>query len=102
MNTYTPKQKRRLDRKFSQHILARDGRICQWCGNIDGKKDTAHIIPRTCLALRWNECNAVCLCFRCHQIRWHKNPLEAVQWIRGYLGNTICDELIRIANTVNN
>ena len=27
-----PAAKRKLDRLFSEYILARDGRICQWCG----------------------------------------------------------------------
>ena len=92
----TPKQKRKLDRKFSKRILERDDRICQWCGKKDGKKDTAHLIPRGFIPLRYNECNAVCLCFRCHQVLWHNNPLLAVAWIRTLLGNAICDELIKI------
>jgi len=99
--------KRRLDRLFSELILFRDHRLCQWCKRAtdeDGKKlkvDNSHIIPREVLRLRWDERNSVAVCFRHHKSRgfwsWHSNPLLAAQWIRKLLGDTHCDELLRVA-----
>jgi 5-methylcytosine-specific restriction endonuclease McrA len=101
----SPKAKRKLDRLFSSLILARDERTCQWCGkhgcDPTGKPyhfDNSHIIPREILVTRWNPENSVCLCFSCHKKRgtsWHGSPLEAVRWLRGYLGNARCEELLQ-------
>ena len=88
-----PKEKRKRDREFSQLILARDNRTCRWCKRSDGRMNTAHLIPREFLPLRWAECNALCLCFRCH-LQWHSNPLSAVRWIRQELGEEKCNELL--------
>jgi len=93
------KAKRKLDRLFSQLILERDDRVCQWCGRgvPDVKVDTSHIIPREILVLRWDPSNAVALCFSCHKKRgtsWHGSPLESVAWLRQTIGNERCDELI--------
>jgi 5-methylcytosine-specific restriction endonuclease McrA len=90
----TPKEKRKRDRVFSKLILARDNRICRWCGKKDGKKDCSHIINREFLPLRWSPENAITLCFRCHKCLWHKNPLLASKWIRSELGDAHCDKLL--------
>ena len=88
------KTKRKLDRLFSGYVLARDKRICQWCGKTDGKMDCAHIIPRNILSLRWTPENAVTLCFRCHQIEWHTNPLAAVRWLESRYGSELVNKLL--------
>jgi len=155
------KSKRKLDRLFSEYILARDKRICQWCGQSsrdvkvweervaeakeilakienhppsktdkwpqwkkriakqkayltkviakDGdmfKMDNSHIIPREVLSTRWliqGKSNSQTLCYNCHKAGsktgrgWHNNPLAAVKWLRGLLGDEWCDELLRLA-----
>lgn len=90
----TAKEKRKLDRQFSKNILSRDNRTCQWCGKASGKMDTAHIIPRSVIVTRWLEGNAICLCFRCHQIEWHNNPLKAVRWLENNFGVEYCNNLL--------
>ena len=89
-----PKIKRRLDRLFSSVVLTAANRVCNMCGKTDGKKDCSHIIPRQVLATRWNTDNALCLCFRCHQIVWHKDPVNAVRWLEKKVGKTYLDNLI--------
>lgn len=101
MQKLTPKQKRKKDKQFSEYIRKRDGE-CKWCGRKEGRLNCSHIIPRGNLELRWNEANAVTLCYRCHLIRWHKSPLEGVKWIRSYLGDTHCDNLILSSSLQNN
>lgn len=91
---YTAKENRKRDRAFSQLILGKYNRTCRWCGKNTGKMDTAHIIPREYIPLRWDERNAVCLCFRCHKTKWHSNPLLAAEWIRSVLGDDHCNDLL--------
>ena len=88
------KSKRKLDKMFSQFILGRDNRICLRCGRVDGKHDCSHIIPREILKLRWDKRNATCLCFRCHKLIFHKNPLLITKWLQSYIGNELCDQLL--------
>jgi len=88
------KAKRKLDRLFSEYILARDKRVCQRCGKTEGKFDTSHCIPREVLSLRWTPENAYCLCFKDHKLVWHKNPLVGVKWLRQYLGDNVCNRLL--------
>ena len=92
------KQKRKLDRLFSKYILNRDNRTCQWCGmsEIGKKYDTAHIIPREIMATRYNENNAVCLCFKCH-INWHNSPLHAAEFIEKKYGKEFVVYLLEIS-----
>lgn len=92
-----PKTKRRLDRMFSQYILFRDKRICQKCGKTNCKVDCSHNIPRECLRLRWEEQNAITLCYFCHKRIWHHSPLVAVKWFEQKYGKEHCDNLIKIS-----
>ncbi len=32
--------------------------------------------------MQWNPRNLKSLCFRCHLLWWHKNPLEASAWYK--------------------
>lgn len=101
------KAKRRLDRLFSQYVLTRDQRRCQWCGRThdrDGKAlhiDCSHIIPREVLSVRWTPVNALALCFSCHKSdglrRWHSSPLMAARWVRSRLGDEACNALLTVA-----
>ena len=155
-----PKAKRKLDRLFSEYILNRDNRVCQWCGQSardvklwetmvaeaktrlatietnppvnklpqwkkrvakqktdlakliakNGnlfKVDNSHILPREILSTRWlirGKSNSQTLCFACHKAAgaktgrgWHQNPLAAVKWVRGLLGDAWCDELLKLS-----
>jgi 5-methylcytosine-specific restriction endonuclease McrA len=72
---------KKLDVIFSQYIRKRDGH-CMRCGRLDGELQCAHIAGRRSLAGRWNEKNAITLCYACH-LRWsHQNPLEFSEWLK--------------------
>jgi hypothetical protein len=70
----------KLDVLFSKVVRTRDGK-CLRCD----KKDTlqcAHIASRRHLAGRWDEHNAITLCYACH-IHWaHKEPIEFSEWLK--------------------
>lgn len=71
-------QMRSLDNVFSRIIRARDGR-CLHCGATESLQ-CSHVLPRTYFSVRWEEDNAITLCYRCHLQWWHKYPHEAVEW----------------------
>lgn len=71
--------KKQADIIFSKIIRARGA--CERCSSTN-KLQCAHVIGRRNLYLRWDEMNALCLCYRCH-IHWmHKQPLEFSEWFR--------------------
>lgn len=71
---------KKLDKAFSKFVRERDKR-CLYCGTTKNLQ-CAHIVPKTCLNLKWDERNCISLCYR-HHIFWaHKDPLEFVAWIK--------------------
>lgn len=81
-NGYKPRTgnaMRTADNLFSQYIRARD-RVCQKCGT-DQKLQCSHIKSRAIKSIRYNDDNAMALCLRCHIYWWHKEPLEASEWM---------------------
>lgn len=70
---------KKLDTIFSQYIRQRDGE-CLRCHRTTTLQ-CAHIAGRRSLAGRWNENNAITLCYACH-LRWsHQQPLEFTLWL---------------------
>lgn len=66
------------DKEFS--LLIRSVGTCQFCGQTEGLQ-CAHIVGRTNKTLRWNPINAICLCVRCHIFKFHRSPLEFIDWL---------------------
>lgn len=69
---------KKCDKAFS--LLIRSVGSCQNCGSIENLQ-CAHIVSRSNKTLRWNPLNAVCLCLRCHIFKFHRSPLEFVEWL---------------------
>jgi HNH endonuclease len=86
--------KQAADRLFSTFIRTRDG-ACQECHSTEGLQ-CAHLISRRYLATRWNDDNAVALCFRCHK-RYTERPLEWDDWCASHLGEGLWSGLKEIA-----
>lgn len=82
--------KRKADKLFSAFI--RETNQCEWCGARNDTLQAAHIFTRAYNVTRYDPLNALCLCAKCH-FRWHKEPIEAVEWVREYLGSDVYDEL---------
>ena len=80
----TRKDRKRLTKKlddlFSKYIRNRDKK-CLRCGR-ESTLQCAHVAGRRSLAGRWNENNAITLCYACH-LRWsHQNPVEFAEWLK--------------------
>jgi hypothetical protein len=67
----------KLDKVFSEVVRGKGK--CERCGNTDTLQ-TSHIYSRSYQCVRWDELNAHCLCAGCHWW-WHKNPLEAKDFV---------------------
>jgi len=88
--------KNKLDKIFSQ--VVRERGACERCGNTRTLQ-TSHIYSRSNLSVRWDLDNAYCFCAACHFF-WHKNPLEAAEFVRQYSGGMKYQSLKKRANKV--
>lgn len=71
---------KKCDSVFSLIIRARDGK-CLKCGTTRYLQ-CAHIINRGNMAHRWDGKSAITFCYGCHIHWWHKQPLEAHDWLK--------------------
>ncbi len=74
-----------LDASWAREVKTRDGNVCQKCGNSSKRLNAHHIVPRQYKELRWDICNGVSLCPRCHRLgkdAAHQNALLFVEWLR--------------------
>ena len=71
--------KRKADILLSKFICSLDH--CERCSvtRNQAQLQTAHVITRSNLRLRYDINNLLCLCAKCHW-DWHKNPLESIMW----------------------
>lgn len=94
-----------LDLLCREIVLARDHHRCRRCGNQSspgrgGALQSAHIFPKGQYpGLRWELSNLLALCYRCHIHWWHKNPIEAREWIEFHLGTKELERLRLLAQT---
>jgi hypothetical protein len=88
------KMKHKADRLFSLKVRAR-GR-CEAPGfdsvPCSGFLQTAHLVPRRYLSVRWKEGNAACLC-AAHHVYLTYYPLAHERFCRQYLGDDQYEEL---------
>ncbi|MEK6819014.1 MAG: HNH endonuclease [Nanoarchaeota archaeon] len=90
----SPKRlKTELDRVFSLYIRQRD-KVCRRCG-INQNLQCSHIMSRVSQNLRWDERNAMALCYKCHLTWWHKEPLEAAEWCKTIIGEEAYKSLLK-------
>ena len=86
-----------LDTLFSRYIRQRD-KICKRCG-VNARLQCSHFHGRRKQSVRYDENNAVALCFTCHRY-FTENPLEHVEWYRNYLGEEKFEQLNLRANII--
>lgn len=82
--------KKKADTLFSAFIRSHGS--CEWCGAINDTLQCAHIFTRSYNITRFDPLNALCLCAKCH-FRWHKEPIEAAEFAKEYLGIDVYEEL---------
>ena len=95
---------KRLDKDFKRFIRERD-KVCQQGGRYGGRcggiLHCSHIHSVGAWPnLKFTPLNAVGLCFRHHLFWWHKEPTEATEWIRDYLGEANWHDLEEFQQTV--
>ena len=87
---------RRLFKKWSEAVRARDNFTCQYCGikrgdllnNKTAKIDAHHILPRAIKdnPLKFDIQNGISLCPKHHKFStsesFHKNPLIMLEWFK--------------------
>ena len=88
-----PKLKAKLDIIFSLRVRERDGFKCQKCGKVQKHNHCAHICSRNNLSVRYELDNAVCLCYYCHLMRAHREPVEFVLWVKNKIGEILFEKL---------
>lgn len=73
------------DKLFRELILKERPNSCEWCGQLSNLLQIAHILPKGAFPrLRYQRANVLLLCFYCHMIRAHRNPLEFREWLVEY------------------
>lgn len=81
----TKSQTRELDKLLREACFARDGHKCLKCGRTD-QLAPSHIYPKgTYKKMRHDLDNVKTLCFQHHIHWWHKNPIEAWEWLQATL-----------------
>ena len=69
------------DRLLKQLVLQRDLYRCVMCGRQD-RLQVSHLLPKGKYPrLRFELLNTVLMCVGCHLYWWHRNPLEAHEWL---------------------
>jgi len=86
-------EKKELKSLIRQFILLRDGEKCRRCGTSE-KLQCSHIYSVGAYKkLEFDTDNIVILCFKCHFLFWHKEPLAASEWIKTVVDKKILDRL---------
>jgi hypothetical protein len=91
-------KEKKLDKAFSIYIRNRDGK-CLRCEKKENLQ-CAHIFSRTSRATRWEDDNAVCLCYSCHMFWAHKNPVEFTEFVKTLLGEVRYQNLRTLAKSI--
>lgn len=94
----TKSQIKTLDKLLREFVFERDGHKCRRCGKWE-RLAPSHIYPKGRYhRLRWEPNNVLTFCFACHMIFWHRNPIEAHQWLTDNFSKEFLDQLKLRAN----
>lgn len=75
-------QKEDLEKLLHQACVLRDGNKCLKCHKTKTLQ-ASHIYPKgRYQKMRYVLDNVKTLCYACHMHFWHKNPIEANEWLR--------------------
>ena len=82
-----------LDTLLREACFARDGYKCIRCGKTE-RLAPSHIYPKgRYRKMRWILDNVLTMCFGCHIHFWHKNPIEAHEWLQTAIPKERLDKL---------
>jgi len=81
MPRLTSQQKKVLRELLREAALLRDKNKCIRCGHLK-RLSTSHIYPKgRYKTMEYDLDNVKILCYSCHLQFWHKNPIEAKEWL---------------------
>lgn len=93
----------KYDAAFSDFIRWRDRWTCRHCHRPyappTSELHCAHIHSRGNRSIRWDEDNAIALCFRCHQ-HFTGYPIDFHEWLQKEVGQAHLDRLAMKRHTV--
>jgi 5-methylcytosine-specific restriction endonuclease McrA len=93
----TKHEKKTLNGLLHEIVGFRDKR-CLRCGN--PKWQLSHIYPKgRYRRMEFEPENVKALCYACHLNWWHKNPIEAHEWLRLIYSKEKLDRLKLMSNT---
>lgn len=96
----TKTQKNKLKKRLREAMLLRDGHRCtaMGMGDCGGPLHTSHIYSQgKYRKMAFELDNVKTLCMRHHLYWWHKNPIEATEWIKTTLSQSRLDRLKELA-----
>jgi 5-methylcytosine-specific restriction endonuclease McrA len=94
-------EKKELKELFHNVIMERDGHKCLKCDN-EETLCASHIYPKgTYRKMEWDDENAVAFCVHCHIYWWHKNPIEAWEWLEKNIAPERLARLKLMTQTIN-
>ena len=89
----TPKEKAILYNLMHKIVRLRDKEACLRCGNTENLQ-LSHIYPRgTYKRLEFDPDNVKLLCLKDHLFWWHRNPIEAKNWIETVISKKRLEKL---------
>lgn len=78
----------KADKLWSLCVRTRDDFTCQKCGKKEKHTQGAHIFSRNHFQTRWDPANGITMCYYCHIMWSHREPIEFTQWIMEKLGRS--------------
>lgn len=88
---------KKCDKVFSE--IVRSVGVCERCGTTKNLQ-CAHIVSRVNHSIRFDLENGIALCYSCHLMWAHKNPLEFAEWLYERYGEDIHQRLKDKANKI--
>ena len=81
----TKSERNNLRKLLKEAVFERDGHRCVRCGSTK-RLSPSHIYPKgKYRKLEFEPTNILTLCYACHLHFWHKNPVEAWEWLKDYM-----------------
>ncbi len=97
----TKHEKKVINGLLRQVIILRDGERCLKCSGTE-RLQMSHIYPKgKYRKMEFDEQNLKILCYGCHIHWWHKNPIEAHEWLEQTIEKKRLERLKLRARTID-
>ena len=97
----TKEQRKELNALLHKLVRLRDGEHCLRCPKT-ARLQLSHIYPKgKKRGMEFEPDNVKLLCVGCHLYWWHKNPMEAMEWLKTVIPTARLDRLKLMSQTTN-